>query len=55
MAAETLAAAGVRVTVYERMPTPARKLLIAGGAGSISHTANPFTIFFRAIAAASNR
>lgn len=33
MAAERLAEAGARVTVYERMPSPARKLLMAGRGG----------------------
>ena len=33
MAAEHLAGAGVAVTVYERMPTPGRKLLVAGRGG----------------------
>ena len=39
MAAETLAGAGFAVTVYERMPTPARKLLIAGRGGlNLTHS-----------------
>jgi hypothetical protein len=33
MAAETIAKAGLRKTVFERMPTVARKLLIAGRGG----------------------
>ena len=33
MAAETLAQAGIRVTVYDRMPSPGRKFLIAGRGG----------------------
>ena len=33
MAAEVLAAGGAAVTVYERMPSPARKLLMAGRGG----------------------
>src|SRR6266568_3423025 len=33
MAAEILSAAGLSVTVYERMPTPGRKLLIAWAEG----------------------
>ena len=38
MAAEVLAAAGVVVTVLERMPSPARKLLMAGRGGlNITH------------------
>ncbi|WP_422679908.1 TIGR03862 family flavoprotein [Chelatococcus albus] len=45
MAAEMLAAAGLGVTVYERMPSPARKLLMAGRGGlnlTHSETAEPF-------------
>jgi uncharacterized flavoprotein (TIGR03862 family) len=39
MAAETLAATGLAVTVYERMPTPGRKLLMAGRGGlNITHS-----------------
>jgi predicted flavoprotein YhiN len=39
MAAETLAAEGVRVTVYDRMPTLARKLLMAGRGGlNLTHS-----------------
>ena len=39
MAAETLAAAGLPVTVYERMPSAGRKLLIAGRGGlNLTHT-----------------
>lgn len=39
MAAETLATAGYAVTVYDRMPTPARKLLIAGHGGlNLTHS-----------------
>jgi len=33
MAAETMARAGLAVTVFERMPTPGRKLLMAGRGG----------------------
>ena len=43
MAAETLARAGVAVTVYEHMPSIGRKLLLAGRAGLTSRTANPST------------
>lgn len=40
MAAERLAAAGCDVTVYEAMPTPARKFLMAGRGGlNITHSA----------------
>ncbi len=39
MAAEVVASAGHRVTVYERKPTPARKLLMAGNGGlNITHS-----------------
>ena len=39
MAAETLATAGVAVTVYERMPSVGRKLLLAGRGGlNLTHT-----------------
>ena len=39
MAAEILSAAGLGVTVYERMPTPGRKLLIAGRGGlNLTHS-----------------
>jgi uncharacterized flavoprotein (TIGR03862 family) len=39
MAAEVLARAGARVTVHERMPSPARKLLMAGRGGlNLTHS-----------------
>jgi len=39
MAAETLAQAGMRVVVHERMPSPARKLLMAGRGGlNLTHS-----------------
>lgn len=39
MAAEVISAAGHAVTVYDRMPTPARKLLIAGRGGlNLTHS-----------------
>lgn len=45
MAAETLAEAGVAVTVYERMPRVARKLLLAGRGGlNLTHS-EPFDAF----------
>ncbi len=45
MAAETLAAAGVEVTVYERMPSPARKFLMAGRGGlNLTHS-EPIDLF----------
>ncbi|MEZ5842486.1 MAG: TIGR03862 family flavoprotein [Hyphomicrobiaceae bacterium] len=45
MAAERLARAGLAVTVYDRMPSPARKLLMAGRGGlNITH-ATPLPAF----------
>ncbi len=42
MAAETLARAGVPVEVYEAMPSPARKLLVAGRGGlNLTHSEPP--------------
>ena len=39
MAAEAMAAAGVRVAVYDHTPTPARKLLLAGRGGlNLTHS-----------------
>ncbi len=39
MAAETLARAGVSVTVYDRMPAPGRKFLLAGRGGlNLTHS-----------------
>jgi uncharacterized flavoprotein (TIGR03862 family) len=39
MAAETLAAAGLAVTIHERMPSPARKFLMAGRGGlNLTHS-----------------
>jgi uncharacterized flavoprotein (TIGR03862 family) len=39
MAAEVLSAAGLAVTIYDRMPSPARKLLIAGRGGlNLTHS-----------------
>ena len=39
MAAETIAAAGAQVTVFDRMPSPARKLLMAGRGGlNLTHS-----------------
>lgn len=41
MAAEVLAEAGFRVTIYERMASPARKLLMAGRGGlNLTHSEN---------------
>src|SRR5258705_910241 len=54
MAAEILSAAGLAVTVYERMPTPGRKLLIAGRGGlNLTHS-EPFDRFMSRYAAASH-
>ncbi len=45
MAAETLSAAGVRVDIHERMPSPARKFLMAGRGGlNLTHS-EPFERF----------
>ncbi len=42
VAAEVLGRAGVSVTVYDRMPSPARKLLLAGHGGlNITHSEGP--------------
>jgi uncharacterized flavoprotein (TIGR03862 family) len=45
MAAETLARAGIAVTVYDQMPSPGRKLLMAGRGGLNLTHAEPFPIF----------
>ncbi len=45
LAAEVLAGAGVGVTVYERMPTPGRKLLVAGRGGLNLTHAEPLEPF----------
>lgn len=45
MAADLLSAAGCRVTVYDRMPSPARKFLMAGRGGlNLTHS-EPFERF----------
>jgi hypothetical protein len=55
IAAETLAAAGMAVTVYERMPTPGRKLLMAGRGGlNLTHS-EPFATFLTRYGAAAGR
>jgi uncharacterized flavoprotein (TIGR03862 family) len=55
MAAEILSAAGLGVTVYERMPTPGRKLLIAGRGGlNLTHS-EPFDRLVTRYGAASSR
>ncbi len=52
MAAEWLATAGCRVTIYDQMPTPARKLLIAGRGGlNLTHS-EPLDIFLTRYGAA---
>ena len=45
IAAETLAGAGARVTVYERMPSVARKFLLAGRGGLNLTHGEPFERF----------
>ena len=47
MAAETLAKAGARVTIYERMPSPARKFLMAGRGGLNLTHGEPIDTFRR--------
>ena len=45
MAAETMARAGLSVTVFDRMPSPARKLLIAGRGGMNLTHSEPLPLF----------
>ncbi len=53
MAAEVAAASGARVTVYERMPSPGRKLLLAGRGGlNLTHS-EPVEVFRTRYAAAT--
>jgi uncharacterized flavoprotein (TIGR03862 family) len=55
MAAETLAAAGADVTVFDRMPTPGRKLLMAGRGGlNLTHS-EPLDRFLARYGAAAAR
>ncbi|RAK56041.1 aminoacetone oxidase family FAD-binding enzyme [Phenylobacterium soli] len=55
MAAETLAAAGLRVSVFERMPSVGRKLLIAGRGGlNLTHS-EPLERFLARYGAAAER
>src|SRR2546423_319145 len=55
MAAEILSAARLAVTLYERMPTPGRKLLIAGRGGlNLTHS-EPLDRFVTRYGAASRR
>ncbi len=52
MAAETLATNGFAVTLFDRMPTPARKLLIAGHGGlNLTHS-EPLDLFLTRYGAA---
>ncbi len=55
IAAETLSAAGVAVTLYERMPTPGRKLLMAGRGGLNLTHAEPLERFVTRYGAAATR
>ena len=49
MAAEVLSAAGVAVTVYDRMPSLGRKFLMAGRGGlNLTHS-EPFETFAHAL------
>jgi hypothetical protein len=55
MAADVLSAAGLAVTVYDRMPSPARKLLIAGRGGlNLTHS-EPFDRFITRYGGATER
>lgn len=55
MAAEVLSAAGASVTVYEAMPTVARKLLMAGKSGlNITHSED-YSLFVRRFGTAQDR
>lgn len=55
MAAETIARAGVPVTIYERMPSPGRKFLMAGRGGlNLTHS-EPLDAFLGRYGAAADR
>jgi uncharacterized flavoprotein (TIGR03862 family) len=55
MAAEEMAKAGLAVTVYDRMPSPARKFLMAGRGGlNLTHT-EPLDVFLGRYGAAGAR
>ena len=55
MAAEELAKAGIAVTVYDRMPSPARKFLMAGRGGlNLTHS-EPLDSFLPRYGAAAGR
>jgi uncharacterized flavoprotein (TIGR03862 family) len=54
MAAEVIATAGIAVTVFERMPSPGRKLLMAGRGGlNLTHS-EPFDAFVARYGAAAD-
>jgi predicted flavoprotein YhiN len=55
MAAETIAAAGLAVTVYERMPSLGRKLLMAGRGGLNLTHGEPFGRFLSRYGEADKR
>ncbi|UYQ70401.1 TIGR03862 family flavoprotein [Pelagibacterium flavum] len=55
MAAEVVSAAGYNLTVYERMPTAGRKLLMAGKSGLNLTHAEPMGDFFSRFGAARER
>lgn len=55
MAAETISAAGYAVTVHESMPTPGRKLLMAGKSGLNLTHAEPMEDFLARFGAARER
>jgi uncharacterized flavoprotein (TIGR03862 family) len=55
MAAETLAQAGVKVIIYDRMPSLARKFLLAGRGGlNLTHS-DPFELFTEKYGAAQEQ
>ena len=55
MAAEAIASRGVRVTIYDRMPSLARKFLLAGRGGlNLTHS-EPFDAFVARYGAAADR
>src|SRR5471032_3282839 len=52
MAAETLARSGIAVTVYDQMPSPGRKLLMAGRGGLNLTHAEPLPVLLSRYGAA---
>jgi uncharacterized flavoprotein (TIGR03862 family) len=55
MAAQEIAHAGLKVTIFDRMPTPARKFLLAGRGGlNLTHT-EAFELFLARYGEASER